>query len=384
MKAIKIIILLSIVVMMASAKGFAYFSTTFWGVRAMGMGGAFTAVANDASAPIYNAAGPGFMKSAEVTGMASKLFAGLNDVEINDDFLAGVVPINDTIGSISAGWGHFGGVGLYTEDTVYLGYARNLNDLIKLDWMQIALGVNAKYLSHSLDTSHSYDPVGTLSTDAIAIDVGIMAKFSNGITVGYSGRQLNTPNMGFYSDLGSYDILAANDLGVSYYSEKLPILGLPKFTIAADYLMRGGDNTLAFGAETRVIDGALALRVGGWSEQINLGIGYELKIGDSALLIDYAFGMPFDVQETIGSHFISLGYRFASPTPKPQVASAQPQQSLQAAQPAPEAPAVQQSSPDTSNQSSVSSDNSSNSSGDTSSSNSNDSDFDAAKYLLNQ
>ncbi|AKL97966.1 hypothetical protein [Endomicrobium proavitum] len=304
MKKIKILTLLSIALLFSASEGFAWFSTTYWGVRALGMGGAFTAVSNDASAPIYNIAGAGLMRAVEVTGMTSKLFAGMSGVEINDNYLGAVVPISQAVGTLAAGWGHFGGVGVRSEDTFYAGYARNLNDILESDWVKIAIGVSAKYLKQS-NNYHG----DTLTNGAIAVDAGIIAKFSNGFSIGYSGKHLNRPDMGFFEE---YHILNADVLGLAYYNEVLPLLSLPKFTIAVDYQVRGGEDILMFGAETRVIDGALALRAGSWGDQINLGLGYELKLGEEALLIDYAFGMPLDVQETIGSHFFSLGYRFGS------------------------------------------------------------------------
>ncbi|MDR1695115.1 MAG: hypothetical protein LBR69_08205, partial [Endomicrobium sp.] len=55
----------------------------------------------------------------------------------------------------------------------------------------------------------------------------------------------------------------------------------------------------------------LALRAGGWAEQLNFGLGYKFEFKDKgALYIDYAFGLPLKVQETYGSHFFSLSYRF--------------------------------------------------------------------------
>ena len=103
-----------------------------------------------------------------------------------------------------------------------------------------------------------------------------------------------------------------NVIGMAYYIEEMPVINIPEFTIAADYQIRSGDNDIfKIGAESRVIEGSLAFRVGGWREQINFGTGYEVRFGESELIIDYAFGFPLDVQETTGSHFLSLTFRFA-------------------------------------------------------------------------
>ena len=47
----KIIITLMLSMVFASQVVYAAFEDTYWGVRALGMGGAYTAVVNDANAP---------------------------------------------------------------------------------------------------------------------------------------------------------------------------------------------------------------------------------------------------------------------------------------------------------------------------------------------
>ena len=55
----------------------AAFVNTYWGVRALGMGGAFTAIGDDADAPLYNIAGIANISQQEITLMGSRLFAGI-------------------------------------------------------------------------------------------------------------------------------------------------------------------------------------------------------------------------------------------------------------------------------------------------------------------
>ncbi|MCL2335143.1 MAG: hypothetical protein FWC57_03660, partial [Endomicrobia bacterium] len=151
----------------------------------------------------------------------------------------------------------------------------------------------------------------TLTQEAPGLDVGVLVRFSNGLSVGYSGKYLNSPDIGVTTD--DY-IYPTNVLGIAYFSENLPLLHLPYFTIAADLENRNGENTLKIGAETRLLDGSLALRAGGWREQLNFGAGYGLDFGKekkSRLSIDYAFGLPIGgIQDSTGSHFLSLSYRF--------------------------------------------------------------------------
>src|SRR5215467_15040209 len=55
----------------------AAFEDTGWGARPVGMGGAFTAIADDSNAPLYNPAGLVQVQWNEVSAMYSRLFSGL-------------------------------------------------------------------------------------------------------------------------------------------------------------------------------------------------------------------------------------------------------------------------------------------------------------------
>src|ERR1017187_10395394 len=48
-----------------------------WGARPVGMGGAFTAIADDSNAPLYNPAGIVQVQWNELSAMYSQLFSGL-------------------------------------------------------------------------------------------------------------------------------------------------------------------------------------------------------------------------------------------------------------------------------------------------------------------
>lgn len=290
------------------SNAYALFDSTYWGVRPLGMGGAFTAVADDANAPMYNVAGTATMEKAEVTGTSAKLFTGMEGVDMSADYIGVVYPIGKKWGSVSAAWSYFGDTGIRREDTVNVGYARTLNDLGIWDKMDLSIGVAGKYVRQEVDFSESSFGGGKDSQDGVTMDMGVLARFPYGISAGFSSKYMTRPDVGFFSE---DKIPAMNVIGLAYYSEELPLLKIPKFTLAADYEIRSGDeDMIKVGAESKVIDGSLSLRAGGWKEQINFGAGYAVQFGESKLMIDYAFGLPIDVQETTGSHFLSLTFRF--------------------------------------------------------------------------
>lgn len=295
------------IVLLFTGNAHALFNSTYWGVRPLGMGGAFTAVADDANAPVYNIAGTATMKKPEATVTSAKLFTGMEGVDMSADYVGMVYPISEQWGSVSAAWSYFGNTGIEREDSVNIGYARTLNDLGIWSGMDLSVGIVGKYIRHEVDFSESQRGGGKESKDALTMDIGILARFPYGISFGFSSKYMTRPDIGFfYED----KVPSMNVIGLGYYSEELPIIKIPKFTLAADYQIRSGDNDLfKIGAESRVVNGSLALRLGGWREQINFGAGYALKFGESILMIDYAFGLPIDVQETTGSHFVSLTFR---------------------------------------------------------------------------
>lgn len=303
----KLIAVIMTIGIVGAGNAHALFNSTYWGVRPLGMGGAFTAVADDANAPVYNIAGTATMKKPEATVTSAKLFTGIEGVDMSADYVGIVYPISEKWGSVSAAWSFFGDTGIRREDTVNIGYARTLNDLNIWDKMDLSVGIVGKYVRQEVDFSESSSGGGKDAQGGITMDIGILARFPYGISFGFSSKYITRPDVGFFSE---DKVPAMNVVGLAYYSEELPIIKIPEFTLAMDYQMRTGDDDMfKMGAESRVIDGSLALRVGGWREQINFGAGYALKLGESLLMIDYAFGLPIDVQETTGSHFLSLTFR---------------------------------------------------------------------------
>ena len=60
-----------------------------------------------------------------------------------------------------------------------------------------------------------------------------------------------------------------------------------------------------------MLDDKLGIRLGGREEAVNIGFGYEFVFANEAtLIVDYAFELPFEIEESYGSHFIALSFRF--------------------------------------------------------------------------
>ncbi len=290
-------------------KASAAFDDTYWGVRALGMGGAFTAVSNDANAPLYNIAGLGFVAQREATLMGSRLFAGLDGVEVGANYAGYVHPISAKYGAISFAWSSISTPGLRREDSFNVGYARVLNDILRLDSeiVELSAGVNFKYLMQEVKFGVDEMDMETYK-GAMTGDVGLLAMFANGIGVGFSSKYLVPADIGF---MEKDEVKNTNVVGLSYYSDELPYIKIPYFTIALDVMFRDGETFIRAGAESYVLDRTLAIRLGGREEAFNIGFGYEFAFAnETKLIVDYALELPLEVEESYGSHFISLSFRF--------------------------------------------------------------------------
>ena len=308
MKKVLTILLLTIMVVM-SQQVYAAFNDTYWGVRALGMGGAFTAVSNDSNAPLYNVAGTAFVAQREATLMGSRLFAGLDGVEIASNYAGYVHPISAKFGAISFAWSSISTPGLRREDTFSVGYARLLNDILRLDGniVELSAGANFKYLMQEVKFDVKNEDLNTYE-GAMTGDIGILAMFANGIGVGFSSKYIVPADIGF---MEKDEVKNINVLGLSYYSDELPLIKIPYFTVALDVIFRDSETFIRAGVESYVLDKRLAIRLGGREEAFNIGFGYEFAFAnETKLVIDYALEIPFEVEESYGSHFISLSFRF--------------------------------------------------------------------------
>lgn len=170
------------------------------GARSVGMGGAFVAVADDATAIYSNPAGIARLSGIEAFFIHSEWLAGLNY-----DFVGFVLPLG-TIGTLGAsitslsmseqkvrtvfypeGTGEKYGAG---DMAVGLSYARNLTD-------RFSIGFNCKYINQN---------IWHMSSSSFAIDIGTLFTTQfNGMKIGMS-----------ISNFGSNMRLEGKDTKINY------------------------------------------------------------------------------------------------------------------------------------------------------------------------
>jgi hypothetical protein len=297
----------------------AAFQDIDWGARPVGMGGAFTAIADDANAPLYNPAGLVQVQWNEVSAMYAQLFtgvdlnAGQDTIHLDQSYLAYVAKPISHIGSLGLSWSSFAATHLYREDTLTLTYARNAGDFIPVLGNSLAAGVNLKYLRRgiTLDSLTTNDPVFSNgdTASAVTFDAGLLYKPEDGALEGWrlglAGQNLTDPNVGFGGGAPD-DVPRTWRAGLAYQSKDIAWL-VPSM----DVTRRDGITQVQGGFESWLFQDTLGLRAGGNQQEASTGVSYYYAANKKyGLRLDYALTLPFYVEGTSGSHRLALTLYF--------------------------------------------------------------------------
>ncbi len=284
------------------------------GPRANAMGGAFTSIANDASALYWNPAGAAALTKYETMFTYTSLF---KDLDINLNYFALVIPTED--------WGSFGisvtaldygdmevTTELYPEGTgenfsaasyaFGLSYARNITE-----WF--AAGITVKYITEGIFNS---------SANGVAFDVGTLfktpfwgIKFATIITnygskMQMTGedllirhdadptRQGNNETVDAYYKTDDFELPLRLQIGIS---KDFLFFNGQRLTFAVD-ATHPNDNAeyVNIGGELSFLDNLISLR-GGYKglflennlEGLTLGVGLKYVLGVFAVGVDYSY-----------------------------------------------------------------------------------------------
>jgi len=297
----------------------AAFQENLWGARPAALGGAFTAVSDDANAPAYNPAGVALLTQSELTFMYARLYSGVNFYAGQNDtsrlglgFFSFVPRIADgAYGSYAFSWTNFVASNLYREDSFSFSAADSYQFESFGNKPILSYGGNLKMLrrSFSTDSRTDTDPVfsGGRSSTALTGDVGLLLqphfRLFPGLRIGFAGQNLNEPNIG----LDNTDRVPARySLGVAYRHSAFPL-----FNPAVEVSRRNGRTLLAGSWEAWVAPDVLALRLGGNADELGGGIGYQFDLFTRLKMkVDYALIWPLNVQGTNGSHRVSITTSF--------------------------------------------------------------------------
>lgn len=300
------------------------------GARAVGMGGAFVAVANDATAIFWNPAGIARLTKTEIILIHTQWLAGTSF-----DFVGFILPLGTfgtlgvSITSLSMGEMKVRTV-FYPEGTgekygagdvaIGLSYARNLTD-------RFSIGFNGKYIQQH---------IWHMSSSAFAVDIGTLFTTQfNGMKIGMS-----ISNFGTNMQLDGKDTMINYDPDPVKYgnNDRIPAhmqtdkFSLPllfrvgvamdilkgkrnRMTLAID-AVHPNDNTenLNLGVE-HVFNNMIFLRIGyknlftkDGEEGLTAGAGMKYRlIGNTSLKIDFSYQ---DFGRLNNVHRFSMGLEF--------------------------------------------------------------------------
>jgi len=310
---IMVIILLGIISVSARVTCLADFEDLGVGARPIGMGNAYTALADDVNAIYYNPAGLAQLDECQFTSGYGKLYWGLDDgSNLGSGFVGYAHPLYQW-GTLGIGWLNFGVQGLYQENSFILSYGRNLKKRLlagfNLKLLYKKYGKNPYTENALIDggpaTSGERDPVfsGGYSKTGFSTDLGFLYRFNREYSLGLALTDINQPHMDLKDNNSKVPIGIKS--GFLYNSDFL--------TFAFDTAFRNGDSNVYTGVEKWFSKRTFGVRAG-------LGVGSRsfsnLALGASytkyLFQLDYAFIYPLSgIRDTYGSHRISLTLRFA-------------------------------------------------------------------------
>ncbi len=272
------------------------------GSRAISMGGAFTAVADDASAVFYN---PAAMKiNGAPTLMANhiSLFSGFTDASY--DYLGLVWPTLGAgsfgAGLLTTGTGGIKGFDEFSRPTGELSYRESLGIVsyaFDMPWRFAgtwSVGTSIKILNQR---------IGDYSDTGTGLDLGLLYRieYIDGLTFGMNIQDLVGAKTKLVS--ASDEVYRTMMLGLGY---RKALGESSRLTVSVQMDMpEKADNDLRFGAEYTIRD-MISIRMGYDSESFTAGIGFAWH----GYSFDYGY---FSREEAGSSHPITITARLGTP-----------------------------------------------------------------------
>lgn len=276
----------------APRAGATAFNDVLPGSRAMGMGTAYSAIADDAFGPFYNPAGTANTPFVQGAGTIGRMLSPRGTLSyMSGAYLRPYEPINTaTIGA-----------------AYYLERQRNGGDVDVLlgNYSQeykvrqlpfsrpVKIGANVKAVNS--------DPGdGTKSKFGLGFDVGAIARSNSGLSFGLVLSDFVTAL--------AYPRPAITMAGAYTYERR--------WTLAADFRIRGGLAELYPGVEGAFHNGLLKLRAGRGLNLDGLStISFGAGLNFSPMVLDVAMSLPpTGLNRSGGGYQATLSYRFGAPS----------------------------------------------------------------------
>ncbi len=285
---------------------------SYFGARSMAMGGAYTAIANDADGGLVNPAGLSMINKRQITATMAVLHIGLSDESMISQNIVGYAHKAD-FGSMGIVWKRFNAGDLYYENVLILSgsrlgsvyFSKGDKDRRK----NVSYGGSVKLLNW--DSAPTIGSNGETIEDlsgwtGINFDLGFMIFPSPNTPVAISFQNIKKSNLNSKSSNIKERLPMLTRMGVAAIGENT--------TWVIDMILKQGEIDLKIGLERKFYDGDVLIRTGmalenlAWGMNFTIGAGYKLS---EKTRLDYAFVYPVNnILETYGSHRASIVYSF--------------------------------------------------------------------------
>jgi hypothetical protein len=282
---------------------FSYFEQPIGTSRAFSLGESFTAISDDLSCVSWNPAGIDQKKERQFTVVFGRPFTGIEDVVSITYNLIGYKYSFDFI-SCAIAWVNQTIEESVREDTAVLCLGKRFLPFNKIP---LFIGMNLKYLvlQYLLPEEYLSDPIfskyGTRKED-FSYDLGVIVHPVNWISVGFCGKNLNSPNL---SLTGTETLPIEYRAGVATKILLNHIIN--DIVVTGDFVSFDNKkkSDTYFGIEANFVN-SVSLRLGSNSAKTSIGGGYKLQYRNFNLSLDYTYSLPQGIENTLGTHIFSM------------------------------------------------------------------------------
>ena len=249
------------------------------GARSLGMGNAFIALSDEATAIFYNPAGLARVKEFSLITSRQELY-GIDG--LHSDMIAITLPT--PYFRMGVGAQQLNLLDIYSEQIIYLSGA----GIIRIKDIPVRFGASLKYESAKVKNDQSLDMPSNFD-----IDLGIIIDFNDNLFLGYSGRYLLEPTFKFISIEEKID--TQHSIGICYNWRN-------SVNFLADHTFGESISKWHFGSEIWFYD-VFASRIGMLNDRLTVGFGLKARqwLINGAVL----------AHEDLGSTYrFSIGFKF--------------------------------------------------------------------------
>ena len=249
------------------------------GARSLGMGNAFIALSDEATAIFYNPAGLARVNTFSLITSRQELY-GI------DGFHSDMIAVTLPTPYFRTGFGmqQLNLIDTYSEQIIYFSGA----GIFKLRDMPIRYGVSLKYESAKVKTYQN-----TENPSNFDLDLGVIIDFSENLFFGYSGKYLLAPTFNFISIEDKSDL--QHTIGVCYNWRN-------SVNFLADHTFGESVSKWHFGGEIWFYN-VFASRIGMLDDRLTVGFGLKARqwLVNGAVLAHQDLGSTYR---------FSIGFKF--------------------------------------------------------------------------